>query len=115
MKIGILQCGKVEDKFSDEHGQYPDMFIRLLHQVQSNLTFTTYCAEEDKLPRHLNEADAYLITGSRHCVNDDFSWISQLENLIRQFHTARKKMIGICFGHQLIAKALGGQVSPSPE
>ncbi|KTC81583.1 glutamine amidotransferase-related protein [Legionella brunensis] len=110
MNIGILLCDHVGEKFSKEHGQYPDMFARLLHQVDPTLTFSIYEAQRGQLPSDLDEASAYLITGSRHGVNDGFPWITHLENLILRLHSSQKKIIGICFGHQLIAKALGGKV-----
>ncbi len=113
MNIGILQCDRVSERFAPEHGQYPDMFATLLKQVDPTLTFTIYDAEHDVLPPHVDACDAYLITGSRHGVNDGSPWIAKLEELVRTLHAKRKKMIGICFGHQLIAKALGGRVSKS--
>ena len=114
MNIGILQCDRVLEKFSIQHGQYPDMFMTLLKQVDPALTFTVYDLEQAHLPPHVDACDAYLITGSRHGVNDPLPWIAQLEDFIRQLHAKQKKIIGICFGHQLIAKALGGRVSKSP-
>lgn len=115
MKIGILQCDHVREEFALQHGQYPEMFSSLLSQADPNLTFTTYNIECMDLPPHVDTCDAYLITGSRHGVNDDLPWIAPLENFIRHLHDAQKKVIGICFGHQLIAKALGGKVTKSPK
>ena len=115
MNIGILQCGHVDENLVPQHGRYPDMFIALLTQADPTLTFTLYDAKYRDLPPHVDTCDAYLITGSRHGVNDDVPWISKLEDFIRDLHTAQKKVIGICFGHQLIAKALGGKVIKSPK
>ena len=114
MNIGILQCDQVRDKFAPQHGQYPDMFATLLKQTDPSLTFTVYNAEQADLPAHMDACDAYLITGSSHGVNDRLPWIAKLEDFVRQLHHAQKKVIGICFGHQLIAKALGGKVIKSP-
>ena len=61
-------------------------------------------------PTNLHEYDGYLLTGSRRGVYDDDPWIERLFNLIRRVHAARIKTVGICFGHQAIAQALGGQV-----
>ncbi len=114
MNIGLLQCDRVDEKYAPEHGQYPDMFATLLKQVDPTITFTIYDALHDDLPANADACDAYLITGSRHGVNDDLPWIAKLEHFIRTLHARQKKIIGICFGHQLIAKALGGRVSKSP-
>ncbi|CEG58450.1 glutamine amidotransferase-related protein [Legionella fallonii] len=115
MNLGILKCDSVSDMFVAEHGQYPQMFASLLCSVDPNLRFTVFDAEQGELPSHVDAADAYLITGSRHGVNDGFPWIAQLEEFIRSLHVVQKKVIGICFGHQLIAKALGGTVIKSPK
>lgn len=115
MKIGILKCDKVSDEFVARHGQYPEMFAKLLRPVDPLIEFTVFDAEHEMLPPDIHAADAYLITGSRHGVNDGYPWIDQLEEFIRTLHAAKKKVIGICFGHQLIAKALGGKVIKSPK
>lgn len=115
MKLGILKCDSVSDVFVDKHGQYPEMFANLLHPVNPNIELVIFDAENEILPRDIHAVDAYLITGSRHGVNDGYPWIGQLEDFIRTLHSAQKKVIGICFGHQLIAKALGGKVIKSPK
>lgn len=115
MNIGILQCDHIRQALASQHGQYPEMFHALLKKADSSITLTTYNAQQICLPNHIDECDAYLITGSRHGVNDNLPWIAPLEHLIRQLHASNKKLIGICFGHQLIAKALGGVVIQSPK
>ncbi|OCH96753.1 GMP synthase [Legionella jamestowniensis] len=110
MNIGILLCDLVREPLHLEHGQYPDMVANLLHQVDSTLEFSIFDARQGQLPDNVHAADAYLISGSRHGVNDDFAWIRKLEEFVLCLHQARKKIIGICFGHQLIAKVLGGKV-----
>ena len=61
-------------------------------------------------PTDLNAFDGYLLTGSRRGVYDEDPWIGRLLNLIRRLHNLRIKTVGICFGHQAIAQALGGRV-----
>lgn len=115
MKIAILKCDTVREEFAAEHGQYPYMFANLLHVVEPTIEFIVYDIEAGQLPDDIDSADAYLITGSRHGVYDVFPWIDQLEAFVRTLYSAKKKLIGICFGHQLIAQALGGKVIKSPK
>ncbi|QMT59947.1 GMP synthase [Legionella sp. PC997] len=110
MKIGILQCDQVDSRLIAVHGTYLEMYIQLLQVEEPNLKFTVFDVRFGELPSNMDVVDAYIITGSRHGVNEDLSWIRALEEFVRCLHAARKKIIGICFGHQLIAKALGGKV-----
>jgi GMP synthase-like glutamine amidotransferase len=114
VNLGILKCDNVSDIFVAEYSQYPDMFANLLRPIDPTIDFTIFDVEHGEWPADIHAADAYLITGSRHGVNDGFVWINQLEEFIRTLYKAQKKVIGICFGHQLIAKALGGKVVKSP-
>ncbi|WBV66493.1 type 1 glutamine amidotransferase [Legionella pneumophila] len=115
MNLGILLCDKVSEVFVADHGQYPEMFANLLRPADSTLELTVFDAEHGELPTDIHAVDAYLISGSRHGVNDDYPWIRKLEEFVRTLHASQKKLIGICFGHQLIAKALGGKVIKSPK
>lgn len=115
MNLGILVCDHIREPLASQHGQYPEMFGQLLKKVDPTLTFTIYNAQQHHLPHNINECDSYLITGSRHGVNDDLPWLTPLEDFVRSLQATPKKLIGICFGHQLIAKALGGKVIKSPK
>lgn len=108
MKIGILKTDAVRDEWVAEYGEYPDMFAKLLSDADDSLTFVTYDVRLGEYPQAIDELDAYLITGSRHSVYDDLPWIPVLLEFIAQLHAQKKKMVGICFGHQAIAQALGG-------
>jgi GMP synthase-like glutamine amidotransferase len=89
------------------------MFARLLTEQDDALRFTTWDVEAGELPLSCDAADAFLITGSKSSVYDDKAWIRSLEDFVRALHATRSKLIGICFGHQLIAQALGGTVAKS--
>jgi GMP synthase-like glutamine amidotransferase len=107
MLIGILQTGLAPDALSDL-GDYPDMFARLLDG--NGFTFRTYRVLEGQFPAHVTDCDGWLITGSRHGAYEDHPWISPLEQFIRDSFAAHVPMVGICFGHQIIAQAMGGKV-----
>ncbi|SFO83438.1 type 1 glutamine amidotransferase [Tranquillimonas alkanivorans] len=112
MHIGILQTGRAPDDLRDTLGDYPSMFERLLDG--HGLTFTTWPVLDNVFPPDIDAAEGWLITGSKHGAYEDHAWIPPLEDFIRQAHAARRPMVGVCFGHQIIAQALGGKVEKFP-
>lgn len=108
MLIGILQTGLAPETLQDANGDYPDMFARLLDG--HGFTFRTWRVVEGEFPASVHDADGWLITGSRHGVYEDHAWIPPLEEFIRQAFAEHVPMVGICFGHQIIAQAMGGKV-----
>ena len=112
MLIGILQTGYAPDSLR-EAGDYPDMFARLLDG--HGFTFRTYRVVDMEFPASAGECDGWLITGSRHGTYDDLPFIAPLEQLIRDAFGGRVPVAGICFGHQIMAQALGGKVEKYKE
>lgn len=108
MLIGILQTGLAPDLLVEEHGEYPDMFAKLL--AGKGFTFRTYSVVKGEFPASVKDCDGWLITGSRHGAYEDHPWIAPLETFIRNAYAAHVPMVGVCFGHQIIAQAMGGKV-----
>lgn len=115
MKLGILKADIVKKELSPQFGEYPDMFENILHQADSELELVVYDVQKGHYPQDINEVDAYLITGSAASVYEDKQWIKDLMNFVKMLHKQKKKLIGVCFGHQLIAHALGGKTEASPK
>lgn len=113
MKIGILETGKVPELLSARHGDYPAMFERLLRSAAPGLQFAVYRVTEGQLPERTDECDAWLITGSRHGVYDPLPWIGPLKEFLRKAYAKNVPIVGICFGHQILAEALGGTAEKS--
>jgi GMP synthase-like glutamine amidotransferase len=115
MKLGILVTDQLDSQISEKFGSYPEMFQALLIQIDPSLTFSSYSVIDQTYPETIDECDAYLITGSKFSAHEDKPWINQLCNYIQTLHRQQKKLIGICFGHQLIARALGGKTEKSTQ
>ncbi|MFQ1826413.1 glutamine amidotransferase-related protein [Aeromonas veronii] len=114
MRLGILDCDRLDPDLADRFGPvYSEMFIRGFQSLAPELEFRVWSAIDGELPEDLYECDAWLITGSRHDAYSDIPWIQALRGWIRHVHDADVKLAGICFGHQVIAQALGGEVVKS--
>ena len=108
MKIGILQTGHAPDALRPDTGDYADLFKRLLGH--HDFDFATYDVVDMAFPDDVHAADGWLLTGSKHGAYEDHPFIAPLETFIRDAYAAGVPMVGICFGHQIIAQALGGKV-----
>ena len=113
MKIGILETGEVHPDLKARHGDYPAMFEALLRTADPALEFAVVRVVAGEMPAAPTQADAWLVTGSRHGVYDDLPWIEPLKAFLRAAVAARVPVIGICFGHQILAEALGGRAVKS--
>ncbi|MCW8194915.1 hypothetical protein F6455_08955 [Proteobacteria bacterium 005FR1] len=115
MIIGLLEAETLDLSVSARFGSYGDMFARLLQPLDAGFQFRYYATEQGQLPAAAGECDAYVVTGSRHNAYDSDPWIESLKSFIRTLHQEKRKCLGICFGHQVIAEALGGEVRKSPK
>ncbi|MDN3521607.1 glutamine amidotransferase-related protein [Halomonas ramblicola] len=113
MVIGLLQCDDVAPELQGRHGNYPAMFEALFHRVDPSLAFRVWRCLDGEIPDDIEAVDAWMTTGSKFGVNDDLAWVAELEAFVRELWAADKPLVGICFGHQLIARALGGEVTKS--
>ncbi len=107
-RLGILQAGRIPEELTDQFSDYDQMFVEFLGP--ENFSYRHYAVLDDQFPQSASEADSWLITGSRHAAYEQHSWIAPLEQLIRDIYELGLPMVGICFGHQIIATALGGTV-----
>ena len=113
MKLTILQTGDVPLPLRDRFGPYPEMFHRMFGEAGVSFGYDTVRVHDGVPLPEPSALEGAVITGSAAGVYDDFPWLEPLRAFIRGAYAARTPMLGICFGHQIMADALGGDVRKS--
>ncbi len=109
MKIGILETGRTPLLLEPRFGRYSCMFRSLLGE---GFQITVYDVVAGEYPAEPEENDGYIVTGSPAGVYEHLPWIAELKSFL-QAAKGRAKLVGICFGHQIMAEAFGGRVIKS--
>lgn len=113
MKVTILETGRAPGRLCEDYPRYPDMFVSLLSKADETLTFETVALVDGSPLPDPASCEAALITGSPAGVYDSTPWMAPLRDFVREAFKAKTPMIGVCFGHQIIADAMGGVVRKS--
>ena len=113
MKIAILKTGSLPEILNDRFQSYPEMLIELIDPHNIRISFEKISCIDNIFPNKIDDFDGYIITGSSYGVYDKEEWITNLFKLIREIYNKSIPLVGICFGHQAIAEALGGKVLKS--
>lgn len=113
MRLTILETGRAPGRLSEDYPRYPDMFAALLSKADPSLRFEAVPLLDGAAPPDPRNCEAVLITGSPFGVYDSTPWMDPLRGFIREAFATGTPMIGVCFGHQIIADALGGDVRKS--
>ena len=107
MRLGILSNGPGLAEIVKIYGHSTQWIPNVIND--SNIDYIVKKVyNNEKLS--IDEADAWIITGSKYSVYDKLQWIGSLLDFIVKLHANKKYILGICFGHQVIAEALGGKV-----
>ncbi len=115
MRIGLLETGRTSAALTARHGSFPEMFRVLFGPLAPALEYRDYAALDGELPATTRECDAYLITGSQYGINERLAWMAPLQDFARAVCSDDRRLVGICFGHQLLADAFGGSVAEATE
>ena len=112
--VGILLCDEHVPEAVEQFGTYDTDFKRMLSADESEQwRYSVWRCYEGEFPLSTTECSAWIISGSRQGVYDENSWIHKLKIFINDLDQAEAKLIGVCFGHQIIHEALGGKVTLS--
>lgn len=114
-RLGLLACDFVPDELRDRFDDYPVMFAAAIASTGRDVEWQTYRVYDEQVPASIDECDGYIATGSRAGAYEDHPWIPILEQLIRGLVGSGRPLVGLCFGHQVMAQALGGSVEKSEQ
>lgn len=113
VKIIVMRTGDAVAEVAEARGQYSDLIRETTGDAWSAEWVEHETRSGHPLPS-VHDADAFVITGSGASVTERLPWMLRLEAWIREAHAAKRPIFGICFGHQIVAKALGGEVEANP-
>ncbi len=109
MRLGLLICDESKSAIDHPCGSYLNMFQKLFSEFKEvELVGFDLCQGE--YPMDPTEFDGFVSTGSSVSVYDDLEWIQRFEEFLRKLYQLEIKYFGVCFGHQMLARALGGEV-----
>lgn len=108
-RVAVLQAGHASEYVRRAYGGLANLFIELLRDPGE--TWDVFAVIDGIFPSEedLRKYDCFVLTGSRHDAHGNEEWILKLCEVIQNVHKMRKKLLGICFGHQVICRALGGK------
>ncbi|WP_171015653.1 gamma-glutamyl-gamma-aminobutyrate hydrolase family protein [Devosia sp. FKR38] len=113
MKLTIVQTGDVPLPLRDKFGPYRKMFEAMFDRTGQGFSYETVNVADGEPFPDLSGVEGIVITGSAAGVYDDLVWMNPLRSFIRDAYGRRTPMLGVCFGHQIMADALGGDVRKS--
>ena len=113
MKIALLQCDHVVKALQPVHGDVPDLFNNLFERQAPEVSLDVFNVTMGQYPEKISNYDGLISSGSRYSVYENQPWIMQFKEFVRDLYDQGGKFVGICFGHQMIAEALGGRCEKS--
>ena len=114
LRIAVLDNNPSPGPLARRFPNDGDKVVAALSPLRPHWRFDVWAAKRGELPPDPGAYDGWVLTGSIASANDDLPWVQRLVDLLRLLHDRRVPMAGLCFGHQVIARALGGRVGPSP-
>lgn len=113
MQIGILEAGRPPAELVEQYGSYADMIRLFLNREKADWSFVSYPVIDGLFPNGPTVCDAWVISSSHHGVYENLPWMRRLKLFLQQAVSLSVPVVGICFGHQILAEAMGGVVQKS--
>ncbi len=113
MKFSVFKAGRATRRTRERIGDTERMFIDLLARPGDQ--WDVHDVEHGEFPESVNDYDGFVISGGPASVNDQDPWVLRLLETVRQAHRENISLLGICFGHQVVARALGGEAEVNPK
>lgn len=115
LRVGLLECDHVREDLLHIAGDYRQMFADLFNRHAPQLELMNFDVRNGEFPASVDACEAFVCTGSRFSAYAPDDWIQELKGFLRQLREADKPFVGICFGHQVLAEALGGKVEKAAQ
>ncbi len=115
MKLCILDNDTLDGELAQRYTSFGAMFVRLFDSAGAQWTYDIFSTQCGEYPASFDAYDAVLLTGSGSDSFSDEAWAVALRLRVTQLLAERKKMVGVCFGHQLIGLCMGAPVARAPQ
>ena len=115
MKLCILDNDTLDGELAQRYTSFGAMFVRLFDDAGAHWTYDTFSTQRGEYPASFDDYDAVLLTGSAADSFSDEAWVVELRRRVTLLLLQRKKLIGVCFGHQLIGLCMGAPVARAPQ
>ena len=113
-RLAILDCEHVAETIDNEP-EFGEMMIESFYSIGFKPEYEIFDCKRGDLPTSVSDFAGYVVMGSYNSAYDPDLWIYDLGNFIQDvYQNGGSKLLGICFGHQMIGKALGGKVEKAP-
>ncbi len=109
-KFGLLLNDEIDGLLYEAHGGYQRFFYDLLNTDTDPVTITVYDVVNNELPRNPFEQEGWIVGGSRSSITAVEPWMLKLFDFLQDLDDHKAPTVGVCFGHQALAHALGGEV-----